>query len=103
MNTRVWPKKYQLENQLVFVYGGAGGIWTPVRKPSSHRSTCLAVWFESRHRCRAVARYTGRQHPWISPPVKMPDRKPADVNNFTAWTAQPCDQSTLAQPIGLLL
>ena len=26
----------------------------------------------------------------------MPDRKPADVNNFTAWTARPCDQSTLA-------
>jgi len=39
----------------------------------------------------------------FSPPVKVPDPEPADVNNFTAWTVGPFDQTTLAQPIGLLL
>jgi len=64
--------------------GGAGGIWTPVRKPCSGRSTCLAVCFRSRHLCRAVARYTGRQHPIFSPRVKVPSPEPADEIIFTA-------------------
>jgi len=64
--------------------GGAGGIWTPVRKPFSGRSTCLAVWFESYPLCRAVARYTGRQHPIVLPRVKVPSPEPADEIIFTA-------------------
>ena len=64
--------------------GGAGGIRTPVRKPSSRRSTCLAICFRSRHRCRAVARYTGRQYPIFSPRPKVPGSRPAHVNYLAA-------------------
>jgi len=67
-------------------YGGAGGIWTPVRQPLSSRSTCLVVWFGSRPDARAATRLHRRQHPIVSLLAKVPGQAPADVNDLTAWT-----------------
>ena len=90
-------------NSQPSVYGGAGEIWTPVHEPFSSSSTCVAVWFKSRLLHRAVARFAKRQQPIFSTRLKLPKTGPAKWDYPAAWTVVPCDTTTLAQPIGLLL
>ena len=78
------PKGKGPEIFRALVYGGAGGTRTPVRKPSSRSSTCVAVWTGSRPRRRAAARCVPDQQPWISSCGKLPAARPADEGSLAA-------------------
>ena len=75
-----------LLDPFVFAYGGAGGIWTRVHQPFSYSSTCVVVWFGSRHIHRAATRYVYNQHPYFSHNIKVPDVMPANMSYLVART-----------------